>query len=230
MPSGIGNRGLLQRLGKVLGIEDVKQAPQFLRTDELVPTIGLDPGMAGYVPWASQAIGLNLAGLAGVTWVIVGNQTGSGFMDPYRQVNNGDQEYAVLGLRLQFTLTAAAALADVGRTYNASYWRQLVPGGGGTQYSESFVSMGAVEDVGGTHYYLHTFPMYLRRHVVDNVEGDPNISAPVAMAIRPLWVPANTVFGLTITKDDGSAWPVGVTLDVHAWGVRTPKGMRPPGI
>lgn len=228
----IGRRTLMQALASVLQIEGVSQrAPVALDTSRLVPTIGIDPGMAGYETWqAVNASAIPLVGNSQLNWVIVGNMSGSLLTNDYRQIDNGDKEYAILGLRVTITYTAAGALVDVGKTNFVSYWRQVVLGAGGIQAPESYVSMGVVEDVGGVHYYIHSFPMYIKRQVTANIEGDPNPSDAVAMAIRPIWVPAGSAFGLYIAKDDGSVWPADTTVDIAAWGVKCPKGMRPPGI
>jgi len=227
----IGTRSLMQRLANVLGIEGVSQrAPISLDTSRLVPVISMDAGMAGAGGWHTVSPPLSIAGISQASWMIVGNDSGAVIFDPYRKTGNGDLEYVVMGLRVTIAYDAAGALLDVGQTNNCDYFRKTTPGGGSPTAYESHVGMGVVEDVGGTHYYLHTFPMYLRRQVLDNVEGGTNITALPVLNIRPLWVPAGSVFGLTISKNTGAVWPANTTVEVQAWGVRSPKGMLAPGI
>lgn len=226
MSSGIGNRRIMRALGKVLGIEDVKQAPARLKTDELVPVVGLDPGMAGYQTWQTFGAGLSLAGISSAAWPIVGNVSGAAIFDPFRQLENGDKEFAVLGLRVVITFTDAGAVADEGQTPFVSYWRQQTAAG--AQAPESYIEMGMIEPVGGPSYFIHSIPMQLRKHRYE--VGDPGPATVPTLNIRPLWVPAGSFFGLTVAKTSGSNFPAGTTVDVAAWGVHCPQGMRPPGI
>lgn len=230
MSGGIGNRRIMRALGAIMGIEDVKQAPARMKTDELIPVVGLDPGMAGYEAWQTVSPPLDLEALASVNWPIVGNDSGAAIFEPYRQLQNGDKEYAILGLRVTITYDGPGAFVDRGKTNCCAYYRKTVMGGGGIQAPESYVSMGKVEGRGGPEYFIHAFPMYIKQHCTFVESEQPTIWTVPNLNIRPLWVPAGMSIGLWVAKEDGSAWPENTTVEVSAWGVRCPKGMRPPGI
>lgn len=226
MSSGIGNLRLMRALGKVLGVNDVKQAPARLKTDELIPVVGLDPGMAGYEPWQTFGIGRSLAGISQAGWVIVGNAPGSVIFTADKQADNGESEFAIMGLRVVITYPDAAAILDEGQTPVVSYFRQATPQAQAVE--ESYLELGVIELVGGPAYYIHSIPMYLKKQAYQL--GDPGPSQLPVLNIRPIWVPAGSVFGLGIAKTSGAVFPAGVTADVQAWGVKCPRGFRPPGI
>jgi hypothetical protein len=234
MGSGIGNRAIMRALGKVLGIEDVRQAPQFLRTDELIPTIALDPGAAGVAQ--VQLIGqVSVAGLAGWTWQLIGSPdtlSTPGLPPQAFFANNADVETVILGMRVQLAFTAAGRDAAVGTIHDMRHFRQAATSTVSVVRDSSFPSWAIIDPI--RRGYDWSFPMWQRDIWLGS--DPPNLAVPSAiMAASPIYVPAGSKFGLEsfsylADMSNFSAYPAGTVLNVEAFLVTSPKGMRPQGI
>lgn len=233
MSSRQGRSGLamMRRLGAVLGIEDVKQAPARLKTDELVPTVGVDPGWADY--GQVQLIGQTaVAGTGRWTWIGIGADiTNSSAGVPPTSIfpNNGGLEIAILGmsvevaysgvglpnknvLRIREMRKAAGAAASV---ITASRFHHFAIVEGETNYFWSYPMMGSGRSDG----------------------GDPQemLYPPAYMAASPIWVPAGSWYGLEVDSlapagDVLSAWPANTFINLNIMFTTCPRGFRPPGL
>lgn len=234
MASGIGNRALMRALGKVLGIEDVKQAPQFLKTDELVPTIALDPGAAG-VQQVQLTGQVSLAGLSAWNWQMIGSPdtlSTAGLPPQAFYPNNGDVETVILGIQVQLGYTVVGRDAAVGVIQDLHHFRQAATSMVSVSRSSSFPSWAIIDPY--NRVYEWSFPMWQRDIWVGN--DPPNLAVPSAlMAASPIYVPAGSKFGLEgfswlADKSNLTGYPAGTVLNVQAFLVTSPKGMRPQGL
>lgn len=230
MGSGIGNRKLMQRLGEVLGIEDVKQAPQFLRTDELVPTISLDPAMAGLGEFQLFATGA-IDGINSFGWMPIGPDAPSftylNFASTaYTTVAN--KEHVILGMRITVDYDAAGRNADAAAAMSLSL-------NASRQASSSTISLNPESYIGSWAIINNSNLNYVWSHpwwVGQPYLGlDPSPAQPPfkALAMNPVYVPAGSRYRLEVTREGAGNWPANTTASVYAYGVTVPKGMRPPG-
>ena len=236
MSSQIGRSGrrLLMALGNVLGIEDVKQGPARLKVDELVPTIALDPGMAGAQHF--QLIGsINGNGTGGlITWPIIGgipSDGTTGIPPQAKFLNNADVETVIHGIRFGVRLGAPNP-GNVGRSLQINEMRQA---------PTDSVSLVRLSQLDGFQIidearvqYLWTYPMWISRPWVGNDPPRPYQEA-VTMASSPIYVPAGSKYWLELLYWDAAFsvladFPVGSVIDMQAFYSTCPKGMRPPGI
>ncbi len=220
----IGRRRILQALADALQIEGVSQrAPIVMDTSRLVPTVNLEPGLMAYEAWQSTNLApIPIAGLASMRWVLVGNEAGAVLFDPHRQLDNANREYVIMGIRILVRYDAAGAAADAGDINSVLHDRQLVPGAnlGFQTTAEMGIVDGAVR-----LFYSYTFPQMLTYPVASG-----GFTRPAAVSGTPIWVPAGSVFGMTLSKISGAAWPANTVANISAWGVRGPRGMRLPGM
>lgn len=225
--SKIGNRSLMRSLGRVLGIEDVLQAPSKLRTDELIATVGLEPGLAGMEQFQLSGTAPSLDGATNATWVIAGEQSLShpGFDASNVYAANGEREMVILGMRLQVVYVNPALdnPAQMGLVWYRQAANSII-----SAAPESTINKWVVTD-GTKNIYTWSHPYHQDNYVQS---GDPTtwIEGGPILAMPPIYVPAGSVYAVQVLKISGGAatWPAGTTLRCNAFGITVPKGMRPP--
>ena len=235
MSSQIGKKGLMQSLGRVLGIIDPRVAPNRLKTDELVPVISIDPGMAGggHVQLVGQ---VSLAGLTGWTWQIIGSpDIGStpGLPPQAFLPANGDLEAVILGIRaeVRFTGVVPPAVGERGRMLRIGEFRQAAGNLVSAVRASVFNSAHTIDNT--QWQYIWSYPMWQAQQYAGN---DPPGPYPWGqMAASPIYVPAGSKYGLECQYwlsdlSNLAAFPAGTLLTVEAFISTAPKGMRPPGI
>ncbi len=220
----IGNRAILRALADLLQVEGVSQrAPTDLDTSRLIPIIGLDAGWAGYEMWSAiTALPESLALISQFTWPIVGNESGSVIMTNYRQTQNGAHEYVILGYKIQIAYTAAGGVTDDGDVLQIDFIRQREPNQ--PVIFESQVEIGTIENTGTVEAYGHAHPVNLMSPYMTA----PATPRPAGVAQAPIWVPAGSVYSAIVGKKDGSVFAAGTTASVWSFGIRVPKGIKPP--
>ncbi len=235
MSSGFGLTGLrlMRALGGVLGVNDPKQAPAQLKTDELIPVVAVDPGAAGST--AVQLIGsVSLAGLSVLGWQLVGTPDAlstPGLPPQAFFPINAELEVAILGLRIeiQFPPPPAPAPATSGYFMRVEELRQV---GAVSMVEQSTFDPGMVTD-GIRWQYFWSYPMWFQPMLVGNDPPYPGVGP--LMAASPIYVPAGTKYGLRVqnwTNDYTAlqAWPAGTTANLYAVLSTAPKGMKPLGL
>lgn len=237
MPSQIGNRGLMQRLGEVLGIEDVKQAPADMKVDELIPVIAVDPGMAGagQIQLTGQAA---IGGTSAWNWQMVGSD--GGFTTPaalnaagVSWRDNGKKEAVILGLRIEVQFPGGIPIpAEVGSVMRLYEYRQA---------AGNPISVVNLSTFDGAHMvdhlrwqYFFSYPMWLRSDWVGSDPENP-VLPPSIMAANPIYVPAGSRWGLEMQYWNSAlsalrAFPAGTILNVASFLSTCPAGMRPAGM
>lgn len=236
MSSGIGSSGrrLLMSLGRVLGIEDVKQAPQRLKTDELVPVISLDPGQAGGAQ--VQLTGtLPLNGLSVFGWQAIGNPdtlstAGITGGNPFFRLNQ-DVESVILGLRVQVQFPPPPAVAPLGGWLRITELRQAEGNPVSMVRLSTFAE--ALYQDGIRWDFFFSYPMWKATSMIGNDPARP--LSETVMAASPIYVPAGSRWGLEVQywTNDLTAllgFPAGAQANFEAFIVTSPRGMRPPGM
>lgn len=231
MGSGIGNRSLMQALGRVLGIEDVTQAPQFLKTDELVPTVNLDPGMAGYEQIQLQGQ-VSIDGMSMFIWLPFGvNSVGALTIGTAQYPDNAAKEIVILEASIKVAFTEAGRDAHIGNLCRLMVKRQA--GGSAVSLMDGSCWQQWFEvDAMRTEYWW-SFPLWQYYRLTGN---DPAVVSQTSIqAASPIYIPAASKWGLELMYTDAgglflSNFPAGTLISVQAMAVACPKGMRPPGM
>lgn len=219
MNSGIGNRRLMQALGRLLSIEDVKQAPARLKTDELIPVVNVEPAWSSYETWSYTAT-VQMTGESYWSWDVAGR--GFGVVPPSLSTNarqdTQDKETVIMGMAVDLAYDAAGLAADAGVVLSMVAYRYDGSFGILSQAIDpAWVTVGTAA-VGDHYYWSHEW-------------GVTQKGAPEQMISRgPIWVPEGCSYGLTSARLAGGSFPANTTLTVTAFGVQVPKGCRPPGI
>lgn len=236
MSSGIGNRRLMKALGRVLGIEDVIQAPPRMRVDELVPVVAVDPGMAGGGQVQLQAQ-VSLDGLSSWGWQAVGfpdSLTTPTFPPAALFPNNGDVETVVLGLNLEVQYSAPPAAPPAAGTVMRLQELRQAEGNSVSMIECSTFDVAQFTD-GIRWQFFWSYPMWMSNTFFGS---DPDIApinnAPI-MAASPIYIPAGSKWGLRMQLWDAdmaalAAWPAGTVLNAKAFLSTGARGMRPPGM
>jgi len=224
--SKIGNRGLMRSLGRVLGIEDVAQAPSRLRTDELIPVISMDAGFSNYQQHQLYGSNIDLEGINNFVWVPIGNQNLSvAGVSPSNVIsNNGESEVVILGMRIRITYANPAL--DNPSVMGLEFMRQAA-GSIISASSESTFRRWVTGD-GTRNIFDWCFPWYQNQQFDD---GDPStfVDGGNIMSMPYIFVPAGSIFAISCIKISGAGvWPAGTTASLTAFAVSCPKGMRPP--
>lgn len=223
--SGIGNRAIMRALGKVFGIEDVKQAPQDFDTSTVKVVAGLDPGMMAVEQHQLYEYAVNVAGAAVVTWLPFGTAGGGTFNATTARLLNNALDCVVLGMRIGIDYDAAGRDADAaaGRYLTLNIGRMKA--GGSISYNfESFEQVIALINP-GTLNYIWGHPWHQTQ---DAYGGDPPV--PIGgrrLAMNPIYVPAGSELYVSIGRSAG-AFPANTTAYANAFVVSCPKGFRPP--
>lgn len=236
MSSGIGSSGrrLLMSLGRVLGIEDVKQAPQRLKTDELVPVVSLDPGQAG-AGQAQLIASLPLVGLSIVGWQAIGfpdtlSSPGIVGGNPFYR-NNQDEEIVILGYRVQVQFPAPPAPPPGTSWLRLTELRQTATSAVSMVRLSTFAAGLYVDGIQWDYYF--SYPMWKATSIIG--DDPPRPMTESVMGASPIYVPAGSRWGLELQwwNNDFTAlqaFPAGTTMNCELFLMSSPKGMRPPGI
>jgi hypothetical protein len=223
--SGIGNRAILRALGKALGMEDIKQAPQELDTASVKTVALLDPGVMGLQQFQLFGAALSLAGATNAVWVPVGPQilSSAGFAATNVFSANGESEVVILGMRMRLSYSVAGAAADSGARMALTWLRQRA-NDAISAVEESTIPHWVITD-GTEQLYNWSHPYHQGARLVT---GELIYDQLVAMP--PIYVPAGSTYAISLTKVIGGAatWPADTSWSCTAFGVACPKGMRPP--
>lgn len=233
MSSGLGKTGLklMQSLGAALGVIDVKQGPSRLKTDELVPTMSMEPGWANYQQ--NQLIGQTaVAGTAVWTWMGFGSDiSNSSAGVPANSIfpQTGELETAILGMSVEVAYSGVGLPAG-----NILRLREMRKAAGSTASvitASRFHHFGVVRQ--DTQYFW-SYPMWGYGEWVGNDPESLSVP-PVLMAASPIWVPAGSWYGLEVsqlnaTGDVLAAWPANTFINLNIMFATCPKGFRPPGL
>lgn len=218
----IGNRGLLKSVADALEMEGINRFPAVLNRDQVNVVVCLDPPWSAYETWMSVGTTIAIAALASVKWVVVGNESGAAIFDPFRQLDNASKEFVILGYRAVIRYDAGGAAADAGQINVFQNDRQQVPGGPvafHTRFEAGFVDATRL-------FYGYYYPTQM----VYPQASAGGFNRPAGLQGAPIWVPAGTTFGISMSKLGGAVWPANTTIDVSAFGIKCPIGMRPPGL
>lgn len=231
-------KSLWRSIAANMGIIDPKVAPGEFKTDQIIPVVGpaYDVGWAQYgiVKAAWEAIipantnefywwltgGFNTQ----PTWIEGGvGEDGSDVL----LADNADFEIALIGWFLKLA------------------WNDFGTGDNGQWIGTDFIhSMNPnVSDNYQSSYIPRAFRVDTTNIIVTAYIGGPSMSNltdnytdhdPMSMAQRPIWIPAGVQVGLGIHRLGASNFPYDipggdyVTATGQAWGVKVPKGIRPP--
>lgn len=237
MSSGIGNRRIMQALGRVLGIEDVKQAPARFKVDELVPTIALEPGWANYQQTQLFTGNVPIAGLNFVDWCFLGpgcfTFCSAGIPAFSVDDQTAQRECVILGLNIELVYDAAGRNADAAAAAAAGLQvlRQADSNPVSLVNESSLKSWAVINNYELSYMWSH--PWWLRPAYL-GLDPSPGPWACGPMAMVPVLVPAGSRYLLRVNREiNGSTsgvWPANTQIRFTAQVVSCPKGMRPPGI
>ena len=234
---GKSGRALWRQIASLMGIIDPKVAPGVFKTDEVIPVIGplVDVGWAKYQIVKAAWESIIPADTTQFTWWLTDGfneqaawiSTGAGEGSAVLESDNTDYEIALLGWYLDVYWNKGSGTGDDGAWVNTGVRHQLIKGGSDI-YLSSWQEHATRETSTDQVYHLQF--------------GGPVVQNPlsalysVSTVAKPfIWIPAGVQCGIFVDRKTG-VWPNDlasagtdyVTVTAQAWGVKTPKGVRPP--
>jgi len=222
MSSEIGNKALLRALGVGLEIMDVKQAPSQLDTDSVKVVADLDLGSMNLQPFSVQTSSFELSPETGLTWECVGGGEAT-FPSTEVLMRDPTRNVIITGIHVNIDYDAAGLAADVaaGMSVSMSMFEGVVAG-----LAAIYRTVGNISSFykarAGRESYDWNFPFW------ESNERDTARTIITSSYKSSIFVPAENIFAIGITRDILSGFPANTKFFGSIIGFTVPKGCKLP--
>lgn len=212
MPSKFLNIRIGKAISSFLGLQDQKNFPALLHTDELLPVVAVGDGCfrVPEVHSIADLVNGNLVGLSGKLYSAFGGLFGAvSLASPDRFSDTfAAREHWIRGIELDLTYNAAGAAADDGQIMFIEGWIQSI-----SDVTQAVRVISVNFDIKtGYTFYPWTFPSTRFQ--------EKGVAPPVEMGQWDGYVPPGFVFQVGIHRSQMvtlGTFPAGTTVNGHIW-------------